>query len=67
MNTSIAIREQLWEDAQILAIKSRISFTELVRRAVAVYVSGEYVDEITIESDGHVSPPEAARKLRRIR
>jgi hypothetical protein len=62
-STNIALSEEMWEQANILAIKKRMTFTALVRDALQHYLAGDHVDMITIDSSGNVHPPEACRVL----
>jgi hypothetical protein len=39
MQTNILLPETLWEQAKIRAVKDRVSFTEVVRRALTKYLS----------------------------
>lgn len=64
-STNIALSEELWERANILAIQKRISFTELVRQALKHYCDGDHVDSIEIDSSGNVWPVEARGKILR--
>ena len=59
--TNISLPEDLWEKANILAIKKRISFSEYVRQALINQVSGKFIDIIEIDENGKVSPPEAEK------
>jgi len=62
-STNISLSEDLWEEANILAVKKRMTFTELVRDALRHYVAGDHVDVMEIDSSGKVHPPEAAQRL----
>jgi predicted transcriptional regulator len=64
-STNILLPEALWEEAQILAIRKRISFTALVRQALRDCLDGQHVDVITIDEHGGIHPPEATQLLRR--
>lgn len=39
MQTNILLPEPLWEQAKMRAVKDRVSFTEVVRRALTQYLS----------------------------
>ena len=39
IRTSVALPESLWEKANIQATMERVSFTEIVRRALAEYLA----------------------------
>ena len=66
-STNISLDEALWERANILAVRKRVSFTELVRQSLIHYCNGDHVDSITIDESGKVFPVEAESKLRGIR
>ncbi len=41
MQTNILLPETLWEQAKMRAVKDRVSFTEIVRRALTQYLAAE--------------------------
>jgi hypothetical protein len=63
---NISLDEDLWEEANILAVRKRVSFTELIRRSLRSYCDGEHVDSITIDERGKIDPPEGAPILRSV-
>ena len=62
---NLTFDEDLWEKANILAVRKRMSFNALVRDALVHYVNGDHVDGITIDEKGKIHPPEAENKLRK--
>ena len=56
-STNISLSEDLWEAAQILAIRRRISFTALVRIAISNELTAiNTTDEICIDTNGECQP-----------
>jgi hypothetical protein len=41
MQTNILLPEMLWEQAKMKAVKDRVSFTEVVRRALTEYLTND--------------------------